>query len=211
MLLSNRNNYIYGLFISVFFIGLSSGFASAQGQQCVAIESDLQRLGCFDTAYESSGEPALTATEAVRNLIELITYTSNDEVVTVFQASNNPCFIDVQWKRLINANTPRPEQILYTSRNDLSKVERVGDWQGNRDRWSILLFNERGFNGQWIKYAGKGPDYTNAASIVREELPVAGDYLGRDAAMYLLATEYKADTQKIKEALETAVSACRMQ
>ncbi len=203
-------NKKYSLISAALLFGLSAGQAAADGTDCVGIASDLARLQCFDAAYEGSARPVLSPQEAVQSLIDITSYHGPDEFVKIITLSN-PCHIQANSVVLSGRDIRR----VYISRNDLSTVERVGEWGPYDDRLGLQLFNERGADGYFSYNTGTLTAMINFLDVVVPSELIGmrefQTYNGRDIKFHLLATNYRPDTALIRDAMVAAVEACQSQ
>lgn len=202
----------YSLIVAVVLLTGSGSQVAADGADCIGIENDIARLQCFDTAFASSSSPKLSVQEAIQNLIDVTSYSSDNEVMQIVTLANS-CHIQANY--LVNENLHPENRTVMISRNDLSTVERVGNWVPVGGTMSLQLFNKRETSGYWFQAFGVvPPNLVLADVIVREDLVgmrQSGTYSGRDAKFYLMASEYKPDAALIRDAMEAAVEACQSQ
>ena len=75
------------------------GTAQADPAACIQIDSDLQRLQCYDAVLGRTSGPTLSPEEAYGNLAELLTYSGDLAEVSMLQL-DGPYHVQISLKRL---------------------------------------------------------------------------------------------------------------
>lgn len=195
-----------GLFVIATLTALP---AHAQGEQCVGMENDVARLQCFDAVFNGPEDDLdLYADEAVDKLIKLVNFSDKNIFLRLY-AGENVCQIKSVVKYSVSTGLYHNQYIVH-SHSDLSKVERIGNWDQQGTYKAIVLYTERGTEGVWARKSNgvRGP-VADARLLDISTLKEEKSYFGRDARFALMVPEYYPDVKKIEDALQLAIKACR--
>jgi hypothetical protein len=205
---------IKGAICAVLMGFIAPDLAHANVADCMQIDSDLERLRCYDTALNRGGGPTLSPDEAYDALLQSLAYSSDLAEVTMYQL-NGPCHVQVSLKRLKPINGGYSDALMVVSAVNFANVERLDRWRnffslGSAFPKGLVLNYARGSEGSWTSWQRRAqfPGGIAAYELTPPILGESNTYSGRDAMLVILPQEIAVDQQPIYAAVQGLVRAC---
>jgi hypothetical protein len=192
------------------FAGFIAAPANAQGEECVAIDSNVARLECFDTLFSTKSTAANSIVDAIDILWNHTASIDRDEEIELTHNPENPCNAEFIYKGIREVSPGYKKQFMHISTVDLSKVEYIAGWETDeRGFISLDLHTEPKHDAKWQYFESDFSSDIAPSDIKLADLKTVRGTSGRITPIYLLSKIYYDVKEDIRLVLHHAVAACR--